>query len=93
MNAFNSDAIQVVSKSLSKSYSLFEFLRKFSRDEYTVLLSFILLRSALHKSLARLQLIALISFSINDNAARIHNPENPEKSQDKFYKIPGFGIF
>ena len=61
--------IEVVSKSLSKSYSLFVLLRKFSRGEYTVLLSIILLRSDLYKSLARLQLIALISLRLNVNAA------------------------
>ena len=68
-NDFNTDFIEVILKSLLESNSLFGFLRKFSRDEYTILLSFILLRSDIYKSIARLQLIALISFSINVNAA------------------------
>ena len=76
--------IKIISKSLSKSNSLFEFLRKFSRDEYTVLLYTILLLSDLYNFLSRLQLINLISFSWNINAAWIHNPENPEKFGDKF---------
>ena len=74
MNAYNSDFIEAISKSLSKSDTLFGLLRKFSRGEYTVLLSSILLRSDLYKSLARLQLIALISF----------NPENSENRKKKF---------
>ena len=64
--------------------SLFEFLRTFSRGEYTILLSSILLRSDVYKSLARLQLIALISFRINITAAWIHNRENPVANFKKF---------
>ena len=57
INAFNLDFIKVVSKSLSKSDSLFGLLRKFRRIAYTVLLSTIGLQSNFYKSLARLRVL------------------------------------
>ena len=72
INAFNSNFIKVVSKSLSKSNALFAFLRKFSRVKYVARLFSICLRSYLYKLLARLQLFTLISFRINVNATWIH---------------------
>ena len=79
INAFNLDFISF--NQIFIKLRLFIWRFKKNGDEYTVISSSILLQIDIYKSLTRLQLIALISFSINGNAAWIHNTKNSRKKK------------